>query len=139
MFDNFTKVTCCSCFADFGMNAEQYKVRQTDHKTFWCPACGTTQHFAGMSEKEKLRQENQRLKQNAAYKDDQIKAVRERADREQHTARAYKGQCTKLKKRAKAGVCPCCNRMFMNMQAHMATKHPKFDPEEPLKLVKESV
>lgn len=44
----------------------------------------------------------------------------------QRSAAAYKGQTTKLRKRAAAGVCPCCNRQFQNLRRHMETKHPDF-------------
>jgi 4-hydroxy-3-methylbut-2-en-1-yl diphosphate synthase IspG/GcpE len=32
-----------------------------------------------------------------------------------------------LAKRAKAGVCPCCNRTFSNMAEHMKKQHADFD------------
>tara|TARA_Y100000310_G_scaffold338946_1_gene430083 strand:- start:1163 stop:1354 length:192 start_codon:yes stop_codon:yes gene_type:complete len=47
-------------------------------------------------------------------------------DAAEKTASTYKGQVTKLKNRAKAGVCPCCNRTFQNLSRHMETKHPDF-------------
>lgn len=43
---------------------------------------------------------------------------------------AYKGNVTKLKKRASAGLCPCCNRHFTNLQRHIASKHPDINKEE---------
>ena len=62
------------------------------------------------SEREKLRRERDQLKQQLAYKDDEI---------------AAKGkQLTRLQKRIHAGVCPCCNRTFTNVARHMKTKHP---------------
>ena len=30
----------------------------------------------------------------------------------------------RIEKRIHAGVCPCCNRSFPNLQRHMAAKHP---------------
>lgn len=35
----------------------------------------------------------------------------------------------KLKRRVKAGVCPCCKRTFKQLVAHMKHKHPDFDVE----------
>jgi len=49
-------------------------------------------------------------------------------DQAEASARAQKGHATRLRKRAKAGVCPCCNRTFKQLARHMATKHPDFDP-----------
>jgi hypothetical protein len=34
-----------------------------------------------------------------------------------------------MKKRAVAGVCPCCNRHFRELERHMASKHPKYASE----------
>ncbi len=45
-------------------------------------------------------------------------------DDEKKSARAYKGQVTKLKNRASAGLCLCCNRTFRNLARHMKSKHP---------------
>jgi hypothetical protein len=50
-------------------------------------------------------------------------------------AAAARGQVTRLKNRSKAGVCPCCNRTFKQLAAHMANKHPSFDPHEPLRVI----
>ena len=43
---------------------------------------------------------------------------------------AEKGVVTKLKKRASAGVCPCCNRTFQQLARHMQGKHPEFVAEQ---------
>lgn len=44
--------------------------------------------------------------------------------------RATKGVVTKLKKRARNGVCPCCHRYFDNLRRHMDSKHPDFETEQ---------
>ena len=82
------------------------------------------------SEADKLRRERDRLKQQLAYKDDRIKAADDRAQRERNRANGYKGHATKITKRAKAGVCPCCNRTFKQLAAHMKSQHPTFTPIE---------
>lgn len=47
-----------------------------------------------------------------------------RAEERSHSA--TRGQLTKARKRAAAGVCPCCHRTFQNVQRHVKTKHPEF-------------
>jgi hypothetical protein len=47
----------------------------------------------------------------------------------EHSARAYKGQATRLRNRAKAGVCPCCKRTVSQLARHMASKHPDFSTD----------
>lgn len=68
-------------------------------------------------EREKLRRERDRLKQTVAQKDDEIAMQASRALKAE-------SEIIRLHKRAKAGVCPCCNRTFVNMARHMKTKHP---------------
>lgn len=82
-----------------------------------------------------LRRERNRLKQQAARLKDESRTNLELARSNERTAAAYKGQVTKLKKRAKHGVCPCCNRSFQNLARHMESRHPNFDPEAPLKVI----
>lgn len=50
-------------------------------------------------------------------------------DQAEASARGYKGAATRARKRAKAGVCPCCNRTFKQLARHMESKHPDFEPE----------
>lgn len=68
-------------------------------------------------EQDRIRRERDRLKQEAARLQDEISSERKRA-------KAAEEKTRKLQKRASAGVCPCCNRTFKNMQRHMKTKHP---------------
>lgn len=72
------------------------------------------------SEADTVRRDRDRLKQRLAEKDDEI------ASAHRATA-AAKGQITKLRKRISAGVCPCCNRHFTNLERHMKSKHSDVD------------
>lgn len=73
-------------------------------------------------ERENTRRERDRLKQDAARMEEEIRAQRERADKAEAATK-------RLKKRAAAGTCPCCQRTFSNMSRHMQTKHPEFRAE----------
>lgn len=121
---------CCNCGMLFAMTEDfknaKLRKRGTNEETFYCPA-GHPQHYLGETSETKLRRERDRLKQNAAYQDDRIKSLSEQRDHAEARARGYKGYAAKLTKRAKAGVCPCCNRHFDNMERHMADKHPDFE------------
>ena len=97
---------------------------------FYCPH-GHRAHYAeGETNEAKLRRERDRLAQQVAQRDDEIKRQRELREAAERQAAAARGQVTKLKKRVTAGVCPCCNRTFAKLQRHMATKHPTFTAEE---------
>lgn len=75
------------------------------------------------NEADKLRRERDRAKQQEAY-------WRDEAARAERQVAAAKGQVTKLRNRVKNGVCPCCNRSFANLQRHMKTKHPDWNPSQ---------
>ncbi|WP_341896421.1 hypothetical protein [Sphingobium sp. YR657] len=122
-------ITCYRCSVPFGLERTSYEHLKRSSQEFHCPY-GHKQHFvAGKSEAEKLREQldeerrrRQRVEQDRAY---HIEA-RESAER---SARAFKGQVTRLRNRAKAGVCPCCNRHFSQLERHMASQHPDFTGE----------
>ena len=47
-------------------------------------------------------------------------------------ARAARAEAAaaRLKKRASAGLCPCCNRSVGALERHMRTKHPQWVAEQ---------
>ena len=130
-------VTCChkECGIDFWVPDGWYNLRQHDGVRFTCPN-GHSQWF-GESSEDELRQERDRLKQRLAQKDDEIAEEREKKNAARRSLRAQKGQVTRLKNRVKAGVCPCCNRSFLNLRRHMDNKHPEYatDAEPDLTVV----
>lgn len=71
------------------------------------------------SENERTRLERDRLKQNEARLEEDVRHQRERAEKAEAAAR-------RLKKRASSGTCPCCSRTFQNMATHMKRQHPEF-------------
>lgn len=72
-------------------------------------------------EREAIRLERDRLKQAAARLEDEISSERARAV-------AAEKKYLQARRRAAAGVCPCCNRTFSNVQKHMLTKHANVVP-----------
>lgn len=132
---------CPICGVRYGLDETYYNHRKSgaaapDKRGWFCPnGCSLV---VKTSDADKLRQERDRLKQQLAQKDDEIKWERESAERargdaehQRHRANGYKGHATRITKRAKAGVCPCCNRTFVQLARHMATQHPQFTPEAP--------
>lgn len=83
------------------------------------------------SENAKIRRERDRLTQQLAERDDAIAREQSRRKIAERSSAAYKGQVTKLRKRAKAGMCPCCNRHFNNVDRHMKSQHPDFEASAP--------
>ncbi len=126
-------LNCTRCGVLFGMPDGFLDNRRDDKRSFHCPN-GHSMSYTE-SEADRLRRERNRLKQAIAQREDEARHERAMREVAERSASAYKGQVTKLKRRAKAGVCPCCNRHFINLERHMASKHPDMNPEEPLKVI----
>lgn len=133
MSDMINVGACYKCKATIYLPVSLHEAaRASPRISFYC-AYGHEQHYAsGPTEEDKLRLERDRLKQNAAFEADLRRQETERADAAQRRVTAMKGQVTRLKKRAAAGVCPCCNRQFTDLQRHMAAKHAGFVNDDAL-------
>lgn len=121
----FTIWPCASCGIRFGVPEGWGEQRRKDKGDIYCPN-GHVMNYRE-SEADKLRSERDRLAQQIAQRDDEIRAQREMREAAERSAAALKGQITKLNKRTAAGVCPCCNRTFTALHRHMKTKHPDFN------------
>jgi septal ring factor EnvC (AmiA/AmiB activator) len=124
---------CITCFIRFGVPVGFTARRRQDKQNFYCP--NGHQMAYTESEADRIRRERDRLRQQLAERDDEIarqQRMREAAERQ---AAAARGQVTKLKNRASAGVCPCCNRTFRQLAAHMRQKHPTYMDEGTKELV----
>ena len=119
--------TDCTCGLPFALPKRLYNSVYKDGGTFYCPAG----HALSWEETETDRQRRRadKLAQQVAQRDDEITNL-------ENQKRAAKGQITKLKKRASAGVCPCCHRTFQNVASHMQNRHPEFVKEQGTKVVR---
>jgi hypothetical protein len=123
-------VTSCGvCGVTYTVPEPKYDHMREDGGYASCPNGHQWGWSEGRRQRDALRRERDLLAQQVAQRDDEIRAQREAREAAERQARAAKGEITKLKKRASAGTCPCCNRTFSNMAAHMKTKHPEFDPK----------
>lgn len=121
-------IACCECGMRFSMPKSMNDwYREDARRWFYCPK-GHRQHYGGgESDIDAMRRERDRLKQQAARLEDERRQASELAASAMRSASAYKGAATRMKNRAKAGVCPCCNRTFQDLARHMATKHSDVD------------
>jgi hypothetical protein len=104
------------------IDQQQREMERGDKQTgIFCPL-GHNWICAGKSDAERLRE--QIASERASH--DQTKAELRETERRR---RAEKGAKTKLRKRVAAGVCPCCNRHFGNVQRHIEHMHPEFVSE----------
>ena len=116
---------CITCGVVFGVEAGYQQRRKDDHRDYACPN-GHWQHYTGETEAEKLRKQLKATEERLDLVRNLKAGEARRADHAERRLAATKGVVTKLKKRAAAGVCPCCTRHFTNLERHMASKHPEF-------------
>lgn len=100
-----------------------------NHKTFYCYN-GHTNYFPQQSDTEKLKAD---LEKMTGFRDNANKRLEwkeQELKQEKASKIALKGVVTRTKNRVKNGVCPCCNRSFVNLAQHMAGQHPNYGNKE---------
>lgn len=107
-------VTSCWCGISVAIPSQLYAEAQRRHTSIYCPV-GHTFVYSN-TETDRLKAEVERLQNTVARKDSEVASAIA-------SARAARGNVTKLKNRIANGVCPHCTRHFANLQRHIATKH----------------
>lgn len=129
IFTTLNQVTCYKCGLLFGLEANHQERLRKSHDGFYCPN-GHIQYYNGESDVERrarLAEERARSAESLAnYERNRADSNAREANIQTHRARALKGHVTRIKRRVAHGVCPCCQRTFSNLAAHMETKHPKY-------------
>lgn len=123
------QITCSECGIGFAVPETWHQQRRDSGKSFYCPNGHGQCYNRGKTKADLLAEELSRAKQNNAYLEDLAQEERRGREMAERQRAAARGQVTKLKKRAAAGICPCCNRQFTNLMTHMAQKHPGFAAE----------
>ncbi len=99
-----TEIDCGQCGGTYAIN-ERYRQQKYERKGYWhCPYCQTDWGY----EKGQLELTQERLKAALARENEE---------------RAAKDKALRKLKRVGQGVCPECNRTFLNLAAHMTCKH----------------
>lgn len=117
---NLEVVTCPSCRLVYAIpeslasSARAYPGGSPNGWHLFCPM-GHGWSYVGKSIAEQLREERRR-----------VEATRDLLAQEERSHNATKGHLTRQKRRAAAGVCPCCNRTFQQLARHMKGQHPDF-------------
>lgn len=84
----------------------------------------------GESDIDRERKARKRAEEARQRALDREQATRDLLTATENSLRAQKGATTKARKRAAAALCPVpgCNRHFVQMQRHLKTKHPDWQP-----------
>ena len=106
---------CCNCSMLFAIPLDYQTRRRDDHATFYCPS-GHPQYYQRPTEATRLKRELERKAQ--MLEAEQARALTLARDLKA-TATAHK----RMRTRIQNGICPCCNRTFQNLLAHMRTEH----------------
>jgi Zn-finger nucleic acid-binding protein len=124
---SLTAMDCPNCSIVFAAPDRLIKERREDGKTFYCP----NGHGMSFNEREvdKLNARLRDIERDLVWFKDAEKHEREQRHAAERSAAAYKGQTTKLRKRAIAGACAFCHRHFADVERHVATKHAGETPE----------
>ena len=119
---------CCNCHMPFAMpEGFQRAAREDPAVWFYCPR-GHQQHYTD-DPLARAKRERDAAKRRAEQAEATARRERGLKIGAQRQASAYKGVATRQRNRIARGVCPCCNRYFRPMAAHMASKHPQYAGE----------
>lgn len=123
--------TCCKCGVTFGLTDRFRDEHVENGKDFYCPN-GHPQHYTTSlaAQLKEAQAKAEREREWAKRYADMYHGEQRRHGATERRLAATKGVVTKMKNRAKAGICPCCNRHFEALERHMATKHPDFAGED---------
>ena len=119
---------CPTCFVLHAIPRDMHERRLADGGDVYCPN-GHVWVFT-QSEVDRLKRKLKAAEQSLSSA--QARATHEADQRHaaERSAAAYKGQATRLRNRAAAGVCLAgCHRSFANLARHMASQHPDFAGE----------
>ena len=111
--------SCLNCSGIYAVNEKWFDRRYESGGDWYCPYCGTCWHMT--------ETENMRLERKLREAKNRLSCEIASHDQTKSSLAAQKGVNTRLKNRVKNGVCPCCNRYFKNLHAHMKNKHPGFE------------
>lgn len=118
----FSNMNCGECGIEFTVPDHFFNERKKTGKGWFCPN-GHSRVFKE-SEVEVMRRERDRAVQEKARLEEELKSKDQ--------------EMSRLKNRAVAGVCQCCNRTFTNMSRHMKTKHPEMLADNVVKIKKKA-
>ena len=110
----FDREDCSECGVVYFVPSDMQARALKDGRTFYCPN-GHGQHY---TETERVR-----LKKELAAAQAEVQSANKRREWAEQEAKNARAEHALLKRRAHAGVCPCCHRTFANVARHMKTKH----------------
>lgn len=127
-FVTFTPITCGVCHVHFALESGMQADREKDGRDFHCPN-GHVIHYHS-NENARLKKQIEQLTKLKTWAEEREQTLRAENKTMVASLRATRGVVTRIKKRVRHGVCPCCKRNFQDLARHMSCKHPKYGYEE---------
>ncbi len=117
----FKIITCANCAVPFSVTEDfQDDLRRTK-KTFYCPN-GHSQSYTGEPFNKDGYESKLRQKENELA---QLTSAKIQLENQLNKSNNQLTKSNRDLKRLKNGVCPCCNRSFLNLQQHIKKQHPE--------------
>ena len=125
--------TCCSCGVPFGLSGDHYDRLNASGDTFYCPNGHPQIYTKRKNLEQQLADAEAKLASEREAHEWYAEAYKEKRaelNETKNSLRATKAAHTRTKNRINNGVCPCCNRQFLNLHQHMKTKHPDYTGDD---------
>lgn len=119
-------ITDCWCGIKLAIPSNLYRQAHDHGQSVYCPL-GHSFVFTE-TELQRERKRREKAEQEARWARQRRQAEQELREHTERQLSAQKGATTRARKRAAAALCPCCNRSFVQLRRHLATKHPDYDP-----------
>ena len=99
-----TRESCVECGFEFALPDDFIKARRRDHKTFYCPACETSMHYAKKSDVELAKEEAARCCRKADALERRLSYAQGEAEHLERSRRTTRGHVTRLQKQLVAAA-----------------------------------
>ncbi len=126
---SLTEVNCGKCGGVYAINERLRQQREEEGGGWYCPYCRVGWGYFNDNENARLKKELEQQKKRIEWARNAERIAKERAEEAERRRVAQKAATTRLRNRAKAGICPCCSRYFKQLKAHMDRQHPDFKAE----------
>lgn len=111
-----TTMRCGGCGMVWAMPEFFRLERQKTGQSWFCPR--------GCERANKETEAEKLLKQLTASKTETLRQTQLKIEAELAREESIR-KLKRVERRARAALCPCCNRSFSNLQRHLQTKHPE--------------
>lgn len=123
----FSTITCYKCQISFAVPAQSKERWMANGELFWCPN-GHSQAYCE-TEVQRLQKQIEQEKKRREWAEQSRDYSQKRNQTLEKQKAALKGVITKTRKRIANGVCPCCQRSFINLHKHIKHMHPNYSKE----------